>query len=189
MAERLVLDPSATDRSSAGTVAFLARQPTHQLRRVVLPTGREAHGSTAVSRAPVAVNGLGTKSTRLVPLDGGRTSDVSGRTDNRDTTRDVLRTLGLDTDEYANLLRVTPNAVERFSRGQLAPATGVRPRMRPYITLALRLNATFDRQDVPRWLTAPNRYLHGRTPAAVIRAGDVASVLGAIDALEWGIYA
>ena len=116
------------------------------------------------------------------------TNSVQNAVNDGASTSEVLSTLELGVDEFATLLGIPRDAVERFATGRQTPATGVRPRMRPFVVLALRLNGSFDREDIPRWLAAPNRALDGRTPAHVIRTGDVASVLGAIDAVEWGIY-
>jgi transcriptional regulator with XRE-family HTH domain len=95
----------------------------------------------------------------------------------------------LGTDRaVANVLGVSPSQITRWRRGQV-PDLDNADRLAG-LALILEMAARwFALEAVEGWLHGPNAHLNGRAPAYLIRSGQVADVVGAIEAEKAGVYA
>ena len=95
----------------------------------------------------------------------------------------------LGTDRaVAGVLDVSPSQITRWRRGQM-PDLHNADRLGG-LALVLEMAARwFALEAVEGWLHGPNAHLYGRSPAYLIRSGQVADVIGAIEAEKAGVYA
>jgi transcriptional regulator with XRE-family HTH domain len=88
----------------------------------------------------------------------------------------------------AAILGVSPSQVSRWRQGQL-PDLDNADRLAG-LALVAEMLARWLAPDVREsWLQGANAHLSDRTPAYLIRLGQVADVIGAIEAEKAGVYA
>lgn len=101
---------------------------------------------------------------------------------------DVLnRVYGSDA-AVAKLLDVDRSQPRRWREGQL-PDPANASRLTILATVVELLSVILSPTSIPKWLAGPNAHLGDRTPMYLLKAGHVAEVFGAIDALRTGAYA
>jgi len=124
-----------------------------------------------------------------------RDSLASALAIDRSSVPDELIALGLDPGEIA-ALPLVPLVVVGWADGQLddkerrailgaAGQDGIDAESVAYQLLERWL----EREAVEGWLGGPNAHLQDRTPAFLIRRGQMADVIGAIEAEKAGVYA
>jgi hypothetical protein len=112
------------------------------------------------------------------------TSANGSRVENTDVLGRAGRTLGLTDQELSSILGVSIGA----SRDARLWPVVIRHRVEQLTDLAERIEQTFTPESIPVWLTEPNRDLHGLVPLAMIRAGRIAEVEAALEAIDSGVY-
>jgi hypothetical protein len=100
----------------------------------------------------------------------------------------VCGDLGMSDLDLAAALAISPNDLAAWRAAGAVPSREASARLDRLATLANGLLATFVAEDVPAWLRHGNRYLQGRTPLAVLRAGDLDRVEGALEVVDAGIF-
>ena len=96
---------------------------------------------------------------------------------------------GLGSDRaVAAVLDVSPSQISRWRRGQV-PGADNSDRLAGLSLVVEMLERWLEREAVEGWLSGPNAHLQDRAPAFLIRRGQVADVIGAIEAEKAGVYA
>ncbi|MDP2959080.1 MAG: hypothetical protein Q8N53_21845 [Longimicrobiales bacterium] len=88
----------------------------------------------------------------------------------------------------AGILGVSPSQVSRWRTGQL-PDLDNADRLAGLALVVEMLARWLAPEVVESWLHGPNAHLSNRTPAYLILLGQVADVIGAIEAEKAGVYA
>lgn len=88
----------------------------------------------------------------------------------------------------AGLLGVSPSQVSRWRSGQ-QPDVDNADRLAGLALVVEMLARWLSPEVLESWLHGPNAHLAGRTPAYLIRLGQVADVIGSIEAEKAGVYA
>lgn len=88
----------------------------------------------------------------------------------------------------ADILGVSPSQVSRWRSGQI-PDPDNADRLGGLALVVEMLGRWLGPKSVESWLRGSNGHLAGRTPAFLIRQGQVADVIGAIEAEKAGAYA
>lgn len=101
----------------------------------------------------------------------------------------AMRELNLTQAEIARLLHVSPRAVSRWVAGASVPQKRTRQQVLDLAYLAERLSAVLRHEDINLWIFSRNALLSNDSPADRIERGDIASVLGVVDALAEGVVA
>jgi len=97
------------------------------------------------------------------------------------------RTLGSDR-AVADMLDVSPSQVSRWRRGQAADPDNA-DRLGGLALAIEMLERWLEPGTIAGWLRGPNAHLDDRTPAYLIRRGQVADVIGAVEAEKAGVFA
>jgi len=97
------------------------------------------------------------------------------------------RALGSDR-AVADVLNVSPSQLTRWRRGQL-PDPDNADRLGGLALAVEMLERWLEPGTIAGWLTGPNAHLDHRTPAFLIRRGQLADVIGAIEAEKAGVFA
>jgi hypothetical protein len=101
---------------------------------------------------------------------------------------DTIRAaLGSDR-RVADVLEVSPSQVSRWRRGQV-PDMDNADRLAGLALVCEMLLRWLEPEVIPPWLEGVNAHLGGRSPAFLLRHGEVAEVIGAIEAQKSGAYA
>ena len=96
---------------------------------------------------------------------------------------------GLGSDRaVAAVLDVSPSQISRWRRGQVPDADNF-DRLAGLSLVVEMLERWLEPEAVAGWLSGSNAHLQDRTPAFLIRRGQVADVIGAIEAEKAGVYA
>ncbi len=88
----------------------------------------------------------------------------------------------------AGILGVSPSQVSRWRSGQV-PDPDNADRLAGLALVVEMLGRWLAPEAVEGWLDGPNAHLGDRAPAHLIRVGQVADVIGAIEAEKAGVYA
>lgn len=97
--------------------------------------------------------------------------------------------VGLPSDRaIAEILGVSPSQVSRWRRGQ-APDMENADRLAGLALVVEMLSRWLSTEVIEEWLTGPNAHLDGRTPAYHVRRGQLAEVVGAVEAMKAGTFA
>jgi len=88
----------------------------------------------------------------------------------------------------AGILGVSPSQVSRWRSGQI-PDLDNADRLAGLALVVEMLGRWLAPEAIESWLRGPNAHLSDRTPAYLIRLGQVADVIGAIEAEKAGVYA
>lgn len=88
----------------------------------------------------------------------------------------------------AHILGVSPSQVSRWRSGQI-PDPDNADRLGGLAFVVEMLGRWLARGSIESWLRGPNAHLSDRTPAYLIRQGQLADVIGAIEAEKAGVYA
>ena len=88
----------------------------------------------------------------------------------------------------ARALDVDPAQVARWRRGQM-PADANVDRLAALDVVVEMLDGYLSPGRIPKWLEGPNANLGDRSPLSVLRAGDAASVIAAVQVLKSGAHA
>ena len=88
----------------------------------------------------------------------------------------------------AAVLAVSPSQISRWRRGQVPDADNS-DRLAGLSLVVEMLDRWLEREVVADWLSGSNAHLQDRAPAFLIRRGQVADVIGAIEAEKAGVYA
>lgn len=97
--------------------------------------------------------------------------------------------LGLGSDRaVAEALDVSPSQISRWRRGQV-PDHDNADRLGGLALAVEMLGRWLEPEAVEGWLSGANAHLSGRSPVYLIRRGQVADVIGAIEAEKAGAYA
>ena len=101
---------------------------------------------------------------------------------------DVIRT-GIDADRaVARILGVAPSQITRWRQGQ-TPDPENADRLAGLALVVEMLGRWLAPQVIEDWMKGPNEHLQGRTPAQLIRHGQIADVIGAVEAMKAGVFA
>jgi transcriptional regulator with XRE-family HTH domain len=106
-------------------------------------------------------------------------------------TRTHLDTIvaGVGSDRtVAHLLQVSPSQVSRWRTGQV-PDIDNADRLAGLALVVEMLLRWLEREAIAGWLEGANAHLGDRTPAFLLRRGQVADVIGALEAEKAGVYA
>jgi len=96
---------------------------------------------------------------------------------------------GLGSDRaVAGILDVSPSQISRWRRGQV-PDIDNADRLAGLSLVVEMLERWIERETVEDWIGGANAHLHDRSPAFLIRRGQVADVIGAIEEEKAGVYA
>lgn len=96
---------------------------------------------------------------------------------------------GLGSDRaVAEVLDVSPSQISRWRRGQVPDADNS-DRLAGLSLVVEMLERWLEREAVEGWIGGSNAHLQDRTPAFLIRRGQMADVIGAIEAEKAGVYA
>jgi transcriptional regulator with XRE-family HTH domain len=97
--------------------------------------------------------------------------------------------VGLPSDRaIAEILGVSPSQVSRWRRGQ-APDMENADRLAGLALVVEMLSRWLSTEVIEEWLTGPNAHLGDRTPAYHVRRGQLAEVVGAVEAMKAGTFA
>lgn len=88
----------------------------------------------------------------------------------------------------ADILDVSPSQVSRWRRGQV-PDLENADRLGGLALVCEMLLRWLEPEVIPPWLEGINAHLGDRSPAFLLRRGEVADVIGAIEAQKSGAYA
>lgn len=88
----------------------------------------------------------------------------------------------------ADILEVSPSQVSRWRRGQV-PDMANADRLAGLALVSEMLLRWLEPEVIPPWLDGINAHLGDRSPAYLLRRGEVADVIGAIEAEKRGAYA
>ncbi len=86
------------------------------------------------------------------------------------------------------MLSVAPSQITRWKRGQV-PDHANADRVAGLALVVEMLLRWLPPDVVEEWLLGPNEHLDGRSPAYLVRHGQVAEVIGAVEAMKAGVYA
>jgi transcriptional regulator with XRE-family HTH domain len=101
-----------------------------------------------------------------------------------DTIRDSL-----DSDSaIADVLGVSPSQVSRWRKGQ-TPDSENADRLAGLALVVEMLGRWLHHEVILDWLIGPNAHLADRSPAFVLRHGQVAEAVAAVEALKAGVFA
>lgn len=106
------------------------------------------------------------------------------------TTRhlDVIR-VGVGSDRsVAEILGVSPSQVTRWRQGQTPDPLNA-DRLAALALVVEMLTRWLSTEVIEDWIRGPNEHLEGRSPAYLIERGQIADVLGAVEAMKGGIFA
>ena len=96
---------------------------------------------------------------------------------------------GLESDRaVAAALDVSPSQISRWRRGQV-PDDDNADRLGGLALVVEMLGRWLEPAAVEGWLSGGNAHLAGRSPVYLIRRGQVADVIGALEAEKAGAYA
>lgn len=101
---------------------------------------------------------------------------------------DNIRTILGSDRTVARILDVSPAQVSRWRRGQ-TPDPDNADRLAGLAFVVEVLSRWLQPATIEGWLDGPNLHLGDRSPAYLLRRGDVAAVLGAISAEKAGAFA
>jgi len=88
----------------------------------------------------------------------------------------------------AGLLGISPSQVSRWRKGQV-PDIQNADRLAGLALIVEMLLRWLEPEAIPGWLEGPNAHLGDRSPTYLLRHGQVADVIGAIEAGKAGVYA
>ena len=88
----------------------------------------------------------------------------------------------------ANALGVSPSQISRWRRGQI-PDLENADRLAGLALVIEMLGRWLEAEVIPGWLEGLNAHLANRSPVYLIRRGNIADVIGAIEAEKAGVYA
>ena len=88
----------------------------------------------------------------------------------------------------AGLLGISPSQVSRWRKGQV-PDIQNADRLAGLALIVEMLLRWLELEAIPGWLEGPNAHLDDRSPAYLLRHGQIADVIGAIEAGKAGVYA
>ena len=101
---------------------------------------------------------------------------------------DVIR-MGLGSDRsVARILGVAPSQITRWRQGQ-TPDPETADRLAGLALVVEMLVRWLAPQVIEEWMAGPNEHLQGRTPAHLVRRGQIADVIGAVEAMKAGVFA
>lgn len=88
----------------------------------------------------------------------------------------------------SEILGVSPAQVSRWRRGQ-APDADNADRLATLALVVEMLMRCLHVDVIEEWLNGPNAHVGGRTPTYLLRRGQLAEVIGAVEALKSGVFA
>ncbi len=98
--------------------------------------------------------------------------------------------LELTYPEIGTVLEVNRRTVMRWAQSEHAPSLQHLAKLEDFSELRHLLEAVFpDPEPASEWLHTPVPMLRGRTPMALIRAGNLQEVIGVLAGLEAGAFA
>lgn len=97
------------------------------------------------------------------------------------------RAFGSDA-QVARALDVDASQIARWKQGQ-PPGPANADRLVGLDAVIEMLTGFLPDSRIPKWLSGPNAHLDNRTPLFVLRSGDTAAVIRAIQATKSGVYA
>lgn len=101
---------------------------------------------------------------------------------------DVIR-VGVGSDRsVAEILGVSPSQVTRWRRGQRPDPLNA-DRLAALALVVEMLARWLPVELIEDWIRGPNEHLHGRTPAYLVERGQIADVVGAVEAMKAGVFA
>lgn len=99
---------------------------------------------------------------------------------------DEIRANGITSAELAEITGVRERQVQNWAAGSSKPRDTSRERLTDIYYVVNQLRDVYRPEGVEIWLHARNRDLGGRRPIDLLRAGDFAAVLDAIERLTNG---
>lgn len=100
-----------------------------------------------------------------------------------------VRTIGgLKGSDVANMARVSPATVSRWTHGQAVPHPQTQMRISDLRYVADRLSEFYGPQEIRLWLYAKHPLLEGQRPIDLIFDGKAEAVLDVIERLDAGVY-
>lgn len=101
---------------------------------------------------------------------------------------DVIR-VGVGSDRsVAEILGVSPSQVTRWRQGQTPDPLNA-DRLAALALVVEMLTRWLPAELIEDWIRGPNEHLEGRTPAYLIGKGQLADVVGAVEAMKGGVFA
>lgn len=101
----------------------------------------------------------------------------------------ISHATGLNDDALAQALSTNRRTIQRWKTGQSYPQQAARRQLAMLLKVAEHLRATFRTDDSSHsWMTHPNRYLGGLTPAEVIRVGRSDRADAALEVVDLGMF-
>lgn len=88
----------------------------------------------------------------------------------------------------AELLVVAPSQLTRWRRGQTPDPLNA-DRLAALALVVEMLLRWIPQELVEDWLRGPNEQLAGQTPAGLLTRGQIADVIGAVEAMKAGVFA
>ena len=101
---------------------------------------------------------------------------------------DTIRPMLGSDRAIAGVLGVSPSQISRWRRGQI-PDLENADRLAGLALVVEMLGRWLEAEVIPGWLEGLNAHLADRAPAYLIRRGNLADVIGAIEAEKAGVYA
>lgn len=101
---------------------------------------------------------------------------------------DVIR-VGVGSDRsVAEILGVSPSQVTRWRQGQTPDPLNA-DRLAALALVVEMLTRWLSTEVIEDWIRGPNEHLEGRAPAYLIERGQIADVVGAVEAMKGGVFA
>lgn len=102
---------------------------------------------------------------------------------------DALRVKGaMKSTEVANLLGTRPETVSRWKQGRAYPHANTEKALLELEYIIDQLSDYYEPNEARQWIFAPQRLLDGKSPAELIRAGQVDEVMRLVGQLRDAVY-
>jgi uncharacterized protein (DUF2384 family) len=102
---------------------------------------------------------------------------------------DSIRTKGaMKHTEVANLLGTRPETVSRWNQGKAYPQPGTEKLLLELEYIVDQLSDFYEPNEARQWIFAPQKLLSGKSPAELIRSGQIDEVMQIVNQLRDSVY-